>query len=64
MICRAAIRRATIALRLVPVLMGSAFRNKGVQLLLDAVGEYLPCPTDVNNMALRLEDGDKEEPVR
>src|SRR4051812_32580545 len=44
---RAALRRATIAGRAVPVLMGAAFRNKGVQPLLDAVVDYLPSPLDV-----------------
>ncbi|MGA2328330.1 MAG: elongation factor G [Bryobacteraceae bacterium] len=44
---RAAIRRATIAQRIFPVICGSAFKNKGVQDLLDAVVDYLPAPTDV-----------------
>ncbi len=44
---RRAIRRGTLALELVPVLCGSAFKNKGVQPLLDAVVDYLPAPTDV-----------------
>ena len=44
---RAAIRRSTLSLDLVPVLCGSAFKNKGVQPLLDAVVDYLPAPTDV-----------------
>ncbi|MBI2856720.1 MAG: elongation factor G [Chloroflexi bacterium] len=44
---RAGIRRATLARRLVPVLCGSAFRNKGVQPLLDAVIDYLPSPADM-----------------
>ncbi len=44
---KAALRRATIAVRLVPVLCGSALKNKGVQLLLDAVLDYLPSPLDV-----------------
>ncbi len=43
---RAAIRAATLKLKLVPVLMGSAFRNKGVQPMLDAVVDYLPSPHD------------------
>ena len=44
---KAAIRRATIAMRITPVLCGSAFKYKGVQRLLDAVVDYLPSPTDV-----------------
>jgi len=44
---RAAIRKGTIAMKLVPVLCGTAFKNKGVQPLLDAVVDYLPSPNDV-----------------
>lgn len=51
---RAALRRATLGLRFVPVFMGSAFKNRGVQLLLDGVTDYLPCPLDVENTALDL----------
>ncbi|MCH4056459.1 MAG: elongation factor G [Lactobacillaceae bacterium] len=43
----AAIRKATIALKFYPVLAGSAFKNKGVQMLMDAVIDYLPSPLDV-----------------
>ena len=43
----AAIRRATIAMKAFPVVCGSAFKNKGVQPLLDAVVNYLPSPLDV-----------------
>ena len=42
-----ALRRATLSLQLVPVLCGSALRNKGVQSMLDAVVDYLPAPSDV-----------------
>jgi len=44
---KAAIRRATLAQKIFPVLCGAAFKNKGVQKLLDAVVDYLPSPTDV-----------------
>jgi elongation factor G len=44
---KAALRRGTIGLEIVPVLCGSAFKNKGVQALLDAVVDYLPSPLDV-----------------
>src|SRR5690606_29454549 len=44
---REALRRGTIAHRLQPVLCGSAFTNKGVQPLLDAVVEFLPSPSDI-----------------
>ncbi len=56
-----AVRDATIGLQICPVFMGSAYKNRGVQRLLDAVIEYLPSPTDVANKALRLE-GDDEIP--
>ncbi len=42
-----ALRRGTIELRITPVLCGSAFKNKGIQQLLDAIVHYLPCPTDI-----------------
>ena len=44
---KAAIRRVTLDIALIPVLCGSAFKNKGVQMLMDAVVDYLPAPTDV-----------------
>jgi len=44
---KAALRRATLALKLFPVICGSAFKNKGVQPLLDAVVDYLPSPLDI-----------------
>ncbi len=43
----AGLRKGTIALKLVPILCGSAFKNKGVQPLLDAVVDFLPAPTDI-----------------
>ena len=44
---KAALRSATISYKLVPVMCGSALRNRGIQALLDAVGDYLPSPVDV-----------------
>ncbi len=44
---RAAIRKATCAVEMVPVVCGSSYRNKGVQKLLDAIVDYMPAPTDV-----------------
>ncbi len=44
---RAAIRKATLAIKITPVLCGASFKNKGVQSLLDAVVEYLPSPVDL-----------------
>lgn len=55
-----AVRNGTLALEFTPVFMGSAYKNKGVQALLDAVEQYLPCPTDVENMALDLKNDEKE----
>ncbi|RKG80041.1 elongation factor G [Corallococcus terminator] len=49
---REAVRRATIALKMTPVMCGSAYKNKGVQLLLDAVCSYLPSPKEATNEAL------------
>ncbi len=51
---RAAVRRGTLALELTPVFLGSAYKNKGVQPLLDAVTHYLPDPTQVENTAVDL----------
>ncbi|MGQ9653750.1 MAG: elongation factor G, partial [Thermodesulfobacteriota bacterium] len=51
------IRSATLGLRLVPVLCGAAFKNKGIQPLLDAVVDYLPSPLDVPAVEGRLPDG-------
>lgn len=57
---RQAIRRATISLKLVPVMLGSAYKNKGVQLLLDGVGTYLPDPTEVPNLAIDAKTGEQK----
>ncbi len=48
----AAIRRATIALKMTPVMCGSAYKNKGVQLLLNAICSFLPNPAEITNEAL------------
>jgi len=58
---RAALRRATIACALQPVVCGSAFKNKGVQPLLDAVIEYLPSPLDLP--AIEGIDPETDEPA-
>src|SRR5246500_867599 len=58
---RASIRRSTIGLKLVPVLAGSAFKNKGVQPLLDAVVDYLPSPVDVPPVEGTTTDGSEPE---
>ena len=57
---REAIRKGTLSLDLTPVFMGSAYKNKGVQLLLDAVLEFLPNPTEVKNIALDLANNEAE----
>ena len=59
---KAAIRRATIASKANPVLCGSAFKNKGVQPMLDAVVDYLPSPLDVPAIEGTATDG--ETPLR
>jgi len=51
------LRKRTIANEIVPMLCGSAFKNKGVQAMLDAVVEYLPAPTDIPPVTGELEDG-------
>jgi elongation factor G len=56
----AAIRVGTIADKLVPVFIGSAYKNKGVQLLLDGVAAYLPDPTEKRNVALDLDKNEAE----
>jgi elongation factor G len=53
------LRIRTLANEIVPVLGGSAFKNKGVQAMLDAVVEYLPSPTEVKAIEGEMENGDK-----
>jgi elongation factor G len=58
---RAAVRKGVLSLQLCPVFLGSAYKNKGVQPLLDAVNAYLPSPEDVENTAVDLEND--EQPI-
>jgi elongation factor G len=60
---RAAVRKGTIAIKFVPVLCGAAFKNKGIQQLLDAIVEYLPSPLDIPAVT-GVVTGDAEPPVR
>ena len=55
-----AVREGTISLQLTPVLMGSAYKNKGIQKLLDAIVAYLPDPTEVENKAVDLDHDEAE----
>ncbi len=57
---RAAVRKGTVSGEFVPVVCGSAFRNKGVQLLLDAIVDYLPSPLDIPPVQAVLSDEDLE----
>jgi elongation factor G len=61
---RRAIRKATLSGRIVPVLCGSAFKNKGVQQLLDAVIDYLPSPVDVRAIEGHLPHHDETKAER
>ena len=58
---REAIRRGTLSLKLTPVMMGSAYKNRAVQLLLDGVTHYLPCPSDVVNEAIDLDTNESKK---
>ncbi len=57
---KAAIRRATIAVKMTPVVCGTSYRNKGVQPLLDAVVDYMPSPLDVPPITGMSPDGENE----
>ncbi|MDD2317806.1 MAG: elongation factor G [Desulfobacterales bacterium] len=66
-----ALRKGVLSRRITPVFMGSAYKNKGVQPLLDAVTRLLPCPSEVSNEALDMENdenrtilsGNPEDPL-
>jgi elongation factor G len=58
---KAGIRKATISIKMIPVLAGSSYKNKGVQPLLDAVVDYLPSPLDIPAIQGILEDGEESE---
>ncbi|MDR3162149.1 MAG: elongation factor G [Spirochaetaceae bacterium] len=57
----AAIRKGTLSEAFVPVMLGSAYKNKGIQLLLDGVNHYLPNPTEVKNYALDLDKNEERK---
>ncbi|KAM3182842.1 elongation factor EF-G [Hymenolepis weldensis] len=58
---KAGIRRATLAHKFTPVLVGTALKNRGVQPLMDAVVDYLPNPTEIQHYALSEKDGEIEK---
>ncbi|VDN97685.1 unnamed protein product [Rodentolepis nana] len=58
---KAGIRRATLAHKFTPVLVGTALKNRGVQPLLDAVVDYLPNPTEIQHFALNEKDGETKK---
>ena len=60
---KAVIRKHTIDLSFCPVFLGSAFKNKGVQPLLNGVIDYLPNPTEVRNFAFDPKKGEDDEKV-
>lgn len=54
---KAALRRGVCEVKIFPVICGSSYRNKGVQIMMDAVVDYLPAPTDVPDIKGHLDDG-------
>jgi elongation factor G len=60
---RVAIRKGTLSRELTPVFLGSAYKNKAIQPLLDGVVNYLPAPPDVENFAINLDDNLNEVPL-
>ncbi|MEC0371239.1 elongation factor G [Paenibacillus chibensis] len=58
---KAALRKGVVEVKIFPVICGSSYRNKGVQLMLDAVIDYLPAPVDVPAIQGHLEDGTEVE---
>ncbi|MEA3419634.1 MAG: elongation factor G [Campylobacterota bacterium] len=56
---KAGIKAATLAITMIPMTCGTAFKNKGVQTLLDAVVDYLPAPTEVHEIRGEYEDGEE-----
>ncbi len=56
-----ALRKATIAVQIIPMTCGSSYRNKGVQMLLDAILDYMPSPLDIPAIAGTLPDGTESE---
>ncbi|BCG61203.1 elongation factor G [Paenibacillus sp. URB8-2] len=58
---KAALRKGVVDVKIFPVICGSSYRNKGVQLMLDAVIDYLPAPVDVPSILGHLEDGTETE---
>jgi elongation factor G len=57
---REAVRRVTLGLKATPVIMGSSFKNKAIQMLLDAIVNYLPSPTDIGDVMGINAEGQKE----
>ena len=58
---KAALRKATCACEIIPVICGTSLRNKGVQMMLDAIVDYMPAPTDIKDITGINPDTDEEE---